>query len=292
MQTKTITISLLYFFLFSNISIGQFHYSPDVGGMSILKEKNDFHVSASFQSSIFSQAPESFQIEIGVSPRQFLSIQSNFFHQNYKSKITGFNSFSGKYYSWNIAAGFYYFFPQTHISDYKKKRIHRRKPLFSKKSKWIEKEGLLVDFHLGYGEGRSDIYFSPPVFHQLSFQKFHTQFGVHWFGKIIGFSYTHRIGFINYHKFEGILFGLIGRNDIDFYNDLIANNFNTFHESSFRFLIGVKQAKYFINLSRMNKSLKFQLKNFNGYNFNMGIILSLSDFFEKKKSKKKRNRKK
>ncbi|MFK7772559.1 MAG: hypothetical protein AB8F94_10475 [Saprospiraceae bacterium] len=291
MQTKTTTALLLQFFLFYNFTLGQFYYSPNDGGMSILKEKNDFHFSTSFQSSIFSKAPENFQVELGISPRQFLSIQSNFFHQKYNSKIVGFNAFDGKYYAWSIAVGLYYFFPQTHVFDYKKKRIHQRKPLFSKKSKWIEKEGLLADFHLGYGEGRSNVYFRPPVFHQLSFQRFYAQLGVHWFGKIIGFSYTYRIGFINYHKLQGTFIGLIGRNNLSFYDGLIAQPL-TFHESSVRILLGVKQIKYFINLSRMNTSMNFQLTNFNNYNFNMGMMLSLNDFLGKKKKKRRSKGKK
>lgn len=278
MQTKTISTLILFFLISFNISKAQFYYSPDAGNLNRLKEKNEFHFSTSFQSSIFSKAPENFQIELGFSPRQFVSIQSNFFHQKYDSRTTGFNAFDGKYFSWNLAAGIYYFFPQTHFHDYKKKRRYQRKPLFSKKSKWIEKEGLLIDFHLGYGEGRSDIYFRQPVFHRLSFQKFYSQIGIHWFGKIIGFSYTHRFGFINYHKLKGNFIGIIGRKDLEFYDKLHSSNYS-FHESTIRVLVGVKHAKYFINLSRMNKSLEFGLQNFNDYNFNMGFFLSLNDFF-------------
>ena len=291
MQTKTITTLLLQLFLFSNISLGQFFYSPNDGGMSILKEKNDFHFSTSFQSSIFSKSPENIQIELGLSPRQFLSIQSNFFYQKYDSKETGFNSFNGKYYSYNLAIGLYYFFPQTHIFDYKKKRIHQRKPLFSSKSKWIEKEGLLIDIHQGYGEGRSDVFFQPPFFHKLSFQKFYSQLGIHWFGKIIGLSYVYRTGFINYYKLKGSFLGSWGRTDLGFYEELIDSAY-TFQESNFRILIGVRQAKYFINLATVNRSLKFQLRNFNNYNFNMGMMLSLNDFFEKRRKKRKKQKKK
>ena len=254
---NVITLLLL---LMSGSSFSQEYYAPDEGSYLVLRKKGDIHLSGIYGDY------NSLNIQMGYSPINYLGLTGSYF--KLKKGNTSIPLI------WNGAVGGYFFFSRPSKFDYEKKKKWKRKS--KRNANFFHERGLLADIYIGYGRGLVNGYYGTEGSAHFKFQKIYYQFGIHWSGKMFGFSYVLRSNFLNYYK--GSIYGEIALRTPPHLNRIIdnKNKFNVI-ESSLRAYLGVKHIRYIMSFSQIVEGISGTEEI-----FSMGAIIEIDEFFREK----------
>jgi len=194
----------------------------------------------------------------------------------------------GKSHIWSGAIGAYHFFKpwsKSPLRQIKRRRnsagVKFESPLFFQKN--YMKEGFSIELYAGYANGLSRLNYRSRGMSFTSFHKTFGQFGLHWFNELGGISYTFKIGQLQFNQANSS--GIVDFNDLNRLERLENNNTFTIRENSFRIFIGIRQMRFFFNITSIAAPTKLEVLVKNG-NFPVGVLVDIDECFKKSKSKK------
>ncbi len=281
MKIKYTSFLLIFSILIMTSSCSRYYYSPDEGHLLTISQKNDFHISTSLQTLRIKDTSNQVNIQLGYSPIKHLAIQGSYFYLSDADQDDIL--IKGRGHMGSGAIGGYYFFkpiPNPLLRIFQRKNKTKNldpPPIFS--NNYI-KRGSLIDLYFGHARGNSSLDYNSRGNSIVEFQKTYGQIGFHWFNRISGFSYTFKMGQLQFDKAAS--FGIVDLNDISRLEILEAKNDFFIRESSFRLFTGIKQARCFFNLTILSSPNQLEAVGVDNYNFTIGAIVDIDECFRKK----------
>lgn len=263
-----LTLLFCTFFLGNQIS-AQHYYTIDEGEFLMISNKGDLKLSTVFPGEGL------FATQIGYSPIEHLSVTGTFVREKSTRPQFGFNGpFDAvtKGLNANIAVGGYYFV-KTKKKDNK---------TFYLSEKVTLQEGFLFDIYSGYSIGSIDNSYYQNAQSYFDVSKFYLQVGVHWVFRIGSLSYGLRGVRLDYSN--GTANGGLEEQELrDLFDGGIQDNAPfSFMESSFRYQIGIRQARIYTGITTKFGKEGQRPNDQKRTIITAGLIFELDEIFNKK----------
>jgi len=271
--SKKLVYSLfISFFILSNFSFGQGYYFPNDAHLLALSQRNDIHLSGSFNP--FAEAQTVTDVQLAYSPIKHIGISSNYFqYSNFENNLSV--PINTKNKSWDIAAGVYYFLPLT-ASGEDNWEVKEKSRFFSAEN-LEQRSGILFDIYVGHSQADVTNTFQEYGFNYFEYKKTYVQVGLHGTIKYFSFQVASRWGNLNY--VEGLVHGPTSIQLQNPIKVIASNSEMDFSEFFVRASTGIRYGQLIFSFSRIQHTPIFTQLGVKDHIVMIGLKLDVDEFF-------------